>query len=240
MKDMNKYNKNEKEIPLKGGRITEGVVKIGNTVHRPVKENSEFVHKFLKHLEKVNFEGAPQFLGIDEKGREILSFIEGQVPADLGYWNDDQIVAASQLIRCFHDATKNSNLGQGQKIICHYDLSPCNTVFKEGKPVAFIDFDAAAPGSRISDLAYAIWLWLDFTSEHVSVKDQGNRIRLMCEAYGLKNKSNILEEIINQQYRVLKSFKKLNTEYASAAINWVQTEIDWVKNHFDILKNTIK
>ena len=62
------------EIPLEGGRITPGVVRVGETVRRPRNPNSEFVHEVLLHLESVGFDAAPRFLGIDEQGREILSF----------------------------------------------------------------------------------------------------------------------------------------------------------------------
>ena len=35
------------EIPLEGGRITPGVVRVGETVRRPRNPNSEFVHEVL-------------------------------------------------------------------------------------------------------------------------------------------------------------------------------------------------
>ena len=38
------------------------------------------VQALLVHLERAGFEEAPRFLGIDDQGREILSYIEGDVP----------------------------------------------------------------------------------------------------------------------------------------------------------------
>ena len=38
------------------------------------------VRGLLVHLEEVGFDGAPRFLGIDDQGREVLSFVDGQVP----------------------------------------------------------------------------------------------------------------------------------------------------------------
>ena len=36
--------------------------------------------------------------------------------------------------------------------VCHNELFPWNTVFRSGVPVAFIDWDTAAPGPRVWDL----------------------------------------------------------------------------------------
>jgi len=69
------------EVPLLGGRITPGVVRVGDTVRRPVGPHSAFVHAVLRHLEQVGFGDAPRFLGIDDQGRECLSYIEGFRPA---------------------------------------------------------------------------------------------------------------------------------------------------------------
>src|SRR3712207_5352286 len=65
------------EVSLKGRRTTEGVVRAGTTVRRPVGAHSGLAHQVLRLLETRGFEGAPRFLGIDGKGREILSFLEG-------------------------------------------------------------------------------------------------------------------------------------------------------------------
>ena len=47
------------EIPLMGGRATPGVVRVGNTVRRPVKADAEYTDALLLHLERCGFEGAP-------------------------------------------------------------------------------------------------------------------------------------------------------------------------------------
>ena len=55
------------------------VVRIGDTVRRPVHRWTPAVHALLRHLEAVGFSGAPRVLGFDELGREVLSFIPGEV-----------------------------------------------------------------------------------------------------------------------------------------------------------------
>ena len=68
------------EEPLPGGNVSTGVVRVGDTVRRPAGPHTAAVHALLSHLHAVGFEGAPQPLGIDELGREVLSFIPGTVP----------------------------------------------------------------------------------------------------------------------------------------------------------------
>ena len=36
----------------------------------------------LLHLERVGFDAAPRWLGLDDKGRDILSWIEGETFTD--------------------------------------------------------------------------------------------------------------------------------------------------------------
>ena len=167
------------------GRTTAGVVRIGDTVRRPITEHATFVHALLDHLEARGFGGAPRFLGIDSAGRETLSFISGSVPAELGAFSDDQIAAAGRLLRQLHEATLDSPLRDGHEVLCHGDASPCNCVFVDGTPVAFIDFDNAHPGSRLDDLGYAAWLWLDIGNDELPADRQGRRIADVFRSYGL-------------------------------------------------------
>lgn len=69
----------ESEQPLAGGWMTRGLVRIGGTIRRPLHDRSAYVQAVLLHLEAVGFEGAPRFLGVDDEGREILTYIEGDV-----------------------------------------------------------------------------------------------------------------------------------------------------------------
>ena len=55
------------ETPLAGGRVTQGVVRIGDTVRRPVSGDHALQHDLLKHLEQSGFTGAPRFLGLDDE-----------------------------------------------------------------------------------------------------------------------------------------------------------------------------
>ena len=96
----------EMEIPLAGGRITDGVVRLADTVRRPAKESSRRIQSALHALRLAGFYRAPEFLGFDEKNREILSFIEGYVPGDLGENSVEQFYMAIDMARDLHQASR--------------------------------------------------------------------------------------------------------------------------------------
>lgn len=137
-----------KEIALNGGISTPGVVRVGDTVRRPLNEGSARVHDVLRHLEVRGFDRAPRFLGIDEKGRAMLTYISGTVPRQVGGFQREQWLAAARLLRLFHDATLDCDVRGEYEIICHGDPGPGNYVFRDGMPFALIDFDGARPGKR--------------------------------------------------------------------------------------------
>ena len=71
----------ETETILAGGRTTLAVARVGETVRRPPTPNCGFVRSLLWHLDAVGFDGAPRYLGSDDAGREIFTYIRGAVPA---------------------------------------------------------------------------------------------------------------------------------------------------------------
>lgn len=213
---------NEDEMPLTGGHLTE-VVRVGETVRRPVRPYTETIHALLRHLERCGFDGAPRAYGIDDEGREILEYIPGEVASGRppGYvWSDAVLVALGSLVRSFHAASGDFDpprdaVWQGSphpaypvEIICHNDLAPWNTVFREQRPVAFIDWDWAAPGARIWDVAFVLWQWIplipQWRREQVGAPtelDWRHRARIFCGSYGLNvAPGDLLEVIADRQH----------------------------------------
>lgn len=170
---------------LAGGRSTGGVVRVGDTVRRPVLGDRAFAHGCLLHLERAGFSPVPRYLGIDNRGREMLSFLPGAVPADLGHYSDAQLGEAAALLRRFHDATATMAAVRdgGFEVACHNDWSPTNTVFAGDRPVAMIDFDTAAPGERLWDLGYSAFTWLDLGNDDYAGEEQVRRLRLFAQGY---------------------------------------------------------
>ena len=186
---------------LDGGRQTADLVRVGDTIRRPRNRNSEFVRAVLRHLEAAGFPGAPRVLGVDEAGREVLSFIEGDVHvaapgASEPRLSDAHIESAAALIRRFHDATAGTELAGAEEVVCHGDLGPHNTVFLGSEAVGLIDWDDdVAPGRRLVDLGHAVWCFVDVGEDGGPVADQGRRIRLMCDAYGWDDPGAVIDEI---------------------------------------------
>lgn len=179
---------NDKEILMTGGRITAGVVRLGETIRRPITTDRSQVHILLLHLEQQQFDGMPRFLGIDERNREVLSFLPGSVPSDLDHFDDEQLSAAAALLRRFHDATASlvPDEDSGAQVICHIDWGPPNAVFVDGLPTGIIDFDTIAPGLRLWDLGYSAFTWLDLGNPDYTGDEQIRRLFVFAKGYGLK------------------------------------------------------
>ena len=196
---------NEAEIPLLGGFLTEGVVRVADTVRRPAKASSRFVAQLLGLLESRGVTWAPRYLGQDELGREVFTFIAGSVPAKWDPLLDWQLEAAARLLRQFHDATRGSELAGGRTLVCHHDPSPSNTVFDAAqRPIAFIDFDLAAPGEPLEDLGYLAWSWcVSSKPGRPTVAAQAAQVRLVADSYGLAadSRSGLVDAMLERLAR---------------------------------------
>ncbi len=221
------------EVPLHGGRITHDVVRVGDTVRRPPTPSSEFVRLLLRHFASRGFEGAPVSLGTDGQGRDVFSFVDGDVPADLAFHGDETLCRAARLIRRFHDlgaelVATPAAAAAGIETVCHNDLSPCNFVFRAGMPVALIDFDAAAPGSRAWDLGYAAWLWLDLGASGISAMEQKRRLALLVGAYGCSAPGAILTAVLARQAVLAARSKGLGND---AMARWAAGCLEWTRQN---------
>jgi Ser/Thr protein kinase RdoA (MazF antagonist) len=191
------------EHALAGGTMNAGgVVRVGDTVRRPVGAHSPAVHALLEHLERVGFEGAPRFLGMDERGREVLTFIEGEVPgAPFEPWtlSEETRASVARLLARYHEAVAGFRSPPDARwdshvpdelagdVICHADVARENVVCRERCAVALIDFDRAAPADPVFDLASALLQWIPLHGDDGDdVLRAAGRIRSFCDAYGLE------------------------------------------------------
>ncbi len=192
------------EVALAGGYGTAGVARVGDTVRRPLGANATFVHTLLRQLEAAGFGGAPRLLGVDERGREILSFVEGEVVHDSETpLSEVRLASAGRLIREFHDATAGSALAGAAEVVCHGELGPHNTVFVGDDAIALIDFDTAAPGPRLHDLDHAAWFFAEVGAAGGALRDHSRRVRLLCDGYGWSDPAAVIDELEARFRRVL-------------------------------------
>jgi Ser/Thr protein kinase RdoA (MazF antagonist) len=183
----------------------------------------------LDHLAAQGFSGAPRHLGRDELGREVLGFVPGRVPTELdAAIPDEALSAAAGLIRRFHDATAGSRPAGAGEVVCHNDLSPCNFVFRDGLPVALIDFDAAAPGTRLQDVGYALFLWLNLGTDGPPVDAQARRIGVFCRSYGIAADRALVGAIVAAAARNLERLRRAD-RHADAA--WWHAQLQWLELH---------
>jgi hypothetical protein len=231
------------ETPLDGGNMNSGIVRVGDTVRRPAGPWTPAVHALLAHLHAAGFGGAPRPLGIDERGREVLSFIPG-APVWPGRFSlldgDGPLGRVARLIRDFHDAVTGFTPppdahwqaltpAPGDEIIAHHDLAPWNLIAGDQR-WAFIDWDTAGPGTRLWDLAYAMHGFAPLSADPAYQRDDaGRRLRLIADAYGLSERQRLdIVPLLGRRTRAMHDF--LAEQAARGAQPWARL---WRDGHGD-------
>ena len=237
------------QIPLVGGMDTRWApVRIGDTVRRAAGSSSESVRDLLLHLESVGFDGAPRYLGTDEQGREVLSYIEGEVPRPpYPAWSMTETALADlgALVRRYHEATASfmppasaawatdwadptptdADRADPARTICHNDLFPENVVFRDGRVVALIDFAMAAPGRTLWDLAIAAELWGPlgdpaWRDQHPADLDGIHRVGVLARGYGLEPEraTEFVDVVVEERAH---SIANIRTEIGDGNASWI-------------------
>jgi hypothetical protein len=236
------------ETPLVGGMDARyAPVRVGDTVRRYPGAFRAAVRALLQHLEAVGFGGAPRHLGIDEQGREVLSYIEGAAPVPpYPAWamTDMALADLGGLVRRFHEATATfpspadadwatdwadpTGSAAPDRVICHNDLFPENVVFRDGRVVALIDFAMAAPGRPLWDLAIAAETWCPLgdparRDQHPADLDGIARLGVLARGYGLDpDRAEQLVDVIAEERR--HSIANIRAEIAAGNESWIR---DW-------------
>ncbi|HXD28582.1 MAG TPA: phosphotransferase [Arthrobacter sp.] len=182
------------ELPLDGGNVSTGVVRVGDTVRKPTTAATPAVGSLLRHLDAVGFTGAPRFHGRDGQGRQVLHYVDGPLADTLPTMTPGDLARVGRLIRELHDATAThvpaadavwsvEIAPDREDLVCHHDLAPWNLVCADSGWV-FIDWDGAGPGSRLWDLGYAAHGFVPLHAGGDPGVD-GPRLRALADGYGL-------------------------------------------------------
>ena len=231
------------EQPLIGGMDGRfAPVRIGDTVRRPAGSSRTAVRDLLLHLESVGFDGAPRYLGVDDRDREVLSWIDGDVPLPpYPAWamTDRALADLGGLVRRLHEATATFSTAatdwstqwadpDGGPVICHNDLFPENVVFRDGRVVALIDFAMAGPGRPLWDVAIAAEIWGPLgdparRDQHPAELDGIARFGVLARGYGLEpsRAAELVDVLVEERVH---SAANIRAEIAAGNPAWIR---DW-------------
>ena len=185
------------------GKVTE-FIRVGDEVLRPATANSESMRQLLTHLEERGFRGAPQVVGSEHDGAVRLTWIEGWVPNESEGWklNAEALESVGSLLREYHDSVRGfapeAGFEEGPQavaegdIVCHGDIAPRNTVFRDGRAVVFIDWDGIWVAPALWDLGHALWQFAPicfdddpWLQQWPSTPDRSARIAALVRGYRL-------------------------------------------------------
>jgi Phosphotransferase enzyme family len=191
---------------LDGGN-TGGAVRVGDTVRRAAGPWTPAVQALLAHLAGKDFAGSPRPLGIDEQGREVLTFVPGETVGSARPWPawvyaEDTLAQVARWLRGFHRAVADFAPPAGTVwrmggqwvpglVVGHNDAAPYNAVWRDGRLAGFIDWDMAGPVAVAWDVAFAAFSWVPLHARHVVTREgftdfegRPRRLQLFLAEYG--------------------------------------------------------
>ncbi|WP_432743956.1 phosphotransferase [Streptomyces sp. JH002] len=184
---------------LAGGLGSGGeVIRRGPVVNRPAPPNAPDLHRYLRALRRAGFTGAPEPVRLTPDGREEVTFLPGEVavpPFPAWSRTAGALRSVGALLRAFHEASAalptapdagwSRELAdpEGGPLLCHNDVCRENVVFRDGRAAALIDFDLAAPGRPLWDVAMTARYWIPMRPGETS--DAPARLRVLADGYGL-------------------------------------------------------
>ncbi|MFF0385088.1 phosphotransferase [Streptomyces sp. NPDC004286] len=214
---------------LAGGMVNAGaVVRRGAVVERPAPRNARALHPYLLALREHGFDAAPAPVALTGDGREQLTFIPGDValpPFPDWAMTEAALASVGSLLRRLHEAgaavpvdtradwPRDLADPAGGTLLCHNDVCPENVVFRDGRAVALIDFDMAAPGRPLWDVAMTARYWVPMLDPaaaaalHPAGLDAPTRLRVLADGYGLSPQDRAeLPGVIEQATEVCRAF----------------------------------
>lgn len=185
---------------LPGGNVG-GAVRVGPTVRRSTGPWTPAVHALLDHVAGVGLAETPRVLGLDSRGREILTYLPGRVlDVDTELASEALMLDAMRWLRRYHDSVtgfehpgpwRNSHdpVARSSSVLCHHDFAPYNVAVSTSaageRVVGVFDWDMAGPGTRLEDLGFAAWNWVPL-HRPLPAAEAAHRLRLMAKGYGFE------------------------------------------------------
>lgn len=228
----------DREQRLAGGNASGPVVKVGDTVRKRWTPSSPGVHDFLAHLRRSGID-APEPRGRDADGRQIVEYVAGPIAMDAVPLTHDELRRVGTIVRAIHDASASYSPpvgalwdtaipAPGSDLVSHNDLAPWNLVI--GDRWVFIDWDAAAPSTRLWDLAHAAQT---FTLSDVEMvpESAAARLRALVDGYDADDALRAgLPEAMHQ--RAAAMLHLLTTAHAEQHEPWASMFVDGHGSHW--------
>ena len=187
---------------LPGGNVG-GAVRIGETVRRPTGPWTPAVHALLGHLRAVGLRGVPRVHGLDVRGREVLDLLPGEVvDVDTALLSDARLADLGRWTRELHDAVRGFHhpgpwrfeSPEQHELVAHNDLGAYNVAFAGDRVAGVFDWDVAAPGSALFELAHIAWSTVPLFRP-VPDAVAARRIALLATAYAGPSAAEILAAV---------------------------------------------
>ena len=179
--------------------------RVGDTIRRATGPWTPTIHALLAHLDEAGFTEAPRVLGIDEHGREVLTWVDGE---STDWRCSDAVLAGigrlARRLRTTLDGwvpapdlrTWRTGIHEDGFPILHNDFAPWNVIVRGDAVVGLIDWDVAGPRPVLDDIAYAAWRAcpLDPTLEDqdpVAFARWPERLAILADSYMLDGDERI-------------------------------------------------
>ncbi|MFI9394297.1 phosphotransferase [Streptomyces bauhiniae] len=167
-------------------------------------------------------------------GCEQLDYIPGDIAAQSGAdWirGVDTLASVGALLRRLHDTGAHIPVdtrvswpldladpeasSAENAVMCHNDPNMGNVVFREGLAIALIDFDLAAPGRPLWDVAMAARYWAVLADP----PSAPTRLRVLADGYGVPTGERAgLPELVEQVTATCRTFAEARVAAGDQAV----------------------
>ncbi len=235
-------------------------------VERPEKPWSKSVRRLLSCFESCNLP-VEHIIDVTDNSVERASKFDGELIHPYK-WSDEALYEIGRIARSLHDAAskfeveKNDiwqpwglrEIGKGERICCHGDIAPWNTLAENGMPCRIVDWEFAGPMDPFVELARICWLFPQLHDDDLgrlyelpSPEKRAEQVRLICDGYKLtKEKRHMLVEqiieviICETAHESIDSNLSFDSEGNLWGFAWRTRSLYWVWKNRQILEYALK